>query len=348
MHETELTQKARRQKRKAPDDGEEADSDDEAENRLAELRDKVNRMTERMDGSMRKLIDGRHNVRHIHESLAATAEEARATASTQASTQHLRSQARPRRGSASGSDAEDEDEYQAFQPTDPAAGTRAPPSALTTFRNKVEDAKTRYQSHSLYERYAQDNDYVSFRRVVHDALYPDGDVPVPDPHTWFPEGDLPAPGITARRQDVNSDDDDDDIAVERVNISTKCPLTLQEFKDPLSSRKCRHSFEKTAIMEMLRHSQQRVGNERAVQCPVPGCSVMLTNDDMHHDAVLLRKIKRLQRAKELEEQEEDEDEEDGTPGGTQRNATIIDDDDDGDDAGGAADIDDLTKEDRDD
>ena len=52
------------------------------------------------------------------------------------------------------------------------------------FKSKIEDAKTRYQSHSLTARYADNNDYRDFRRVVHDAKHPEGDVQLPHHGEW--------------------------------------------------------------------------------------------------------------------------------------------------------------------
>ena len=315
----------KKRKRKEEQEGTAAadgSQDESVDKNLEELRDRVDRMTQRMDESMRKLIDGQHGVQHIKDSLASTAEDARAHASTQASTQQVRSQRRQRRASGSGSEEEDEDEqYPDFEPTDPTSGTQAPQSARNAFTAKLETAKTRYQSHSMAARYTENNDYVEFRRVVHDARNQDSDVPLPHASEWFPEGDVPAPGITARpRANANEEDDDDDIAIERTTISTKCPLTLQEFKNPLSSKKCTHSFERDAIMELITASRG------PVQCPVPGCQQVLAKTDLHLDQVLLRKIKRIQRAKELEEEEADSDSGAGNSG-TQRNATLIEDDD---------------------
>lgn len=314
----------KRNKRKRHHDGgsqenEEPESDDVQQD-LTELQGKVDRMTDRMEESMRKMIDGRHAVKDIKESIAATAEDVRANASTQASTQMLRSQRRPRNGS----DDEEDEAYQDFAPTDPTAGTQVQSAPIDAFRKRLDDAKTRYQSYSLAERYAKDNDYINFKNVVHDAQNHETGVPVPHARTWFAEeGEVPAPGVTTRAHD---DDSDDDIAISRATISTKCPLTLQEFKNPLTSKKCNHSFEDHAILSMIRNSPTR----GSVQCPCLGCQQTLTKDDLHTDLVLLRKIKRIQRAKELEEEDADDDDGDGR---TQRNATLID--DDGDDVDGA-------------
>lgn len=309
----------------------------EGEQNLDELRDKVSRMTTRMDESMRKMIDGQHSVQDIKASIAATATDARLNASTQASTQAASTQRRRRRGREEGEDGEegDEEEYQDFEPTDPRGGTQPQKSALETFRAKIDDSKTRYQAHSLTDRYADNNAYRDFKRVVHDARHPTGDVPMSHQNEWFDEGQAPAPGMTTRARNGDEEEDsDDDLAVSRTTISTKCPLTLTEFKKPLTSKKCPHSFEAEAILSLINGSTAHVGGgrsgEKTVQCPVSGCSQSLTKSDLHTDAVLVRQIKRLQRSRELDEEDAD-DREDGVDG-----PTLIGDDD-------TADVDDIVE-----
>ncbi|KAF2764251.1 hypothetical protein EJ03DRAFT_332030 [Teratosphaeria nubilosa] len=322
-----------RKRSRQDDEGDDGGGVDDIEQTLNQLREKVDKMTERMDESMRKIVDGQQGIATIKQSIIQTAKSAREYASTQASTQHMRSQARPRRDSGSDEESGDE-EYPEIQPTDPTTGTQAPQSAAELFKQKLDDSKTRYQSNSLYDRYATNEHYVNFRKLVHDARTGDEDVPMPDPEDWFPEGNVPAPGITHRGPvgGGGDQDSDDDIAVARVQISTKCPITLQQFKNPVTSKKCNHSFEKSAILELLSWGQG-VRNDRAVQCPVGACKEMLTQHDLHSDPVLIRKIKRIQRAKELEEQQEEEEEDESgiRDGGTQRNATLIESGDEEDD-----------------
>lgn len=346
---SEAEKASKKRKAKEVENGDQNEGAEDAEKSLEELRDKVDRMTQRMDESMRNLIDGQHGVQAMKESVDSTADFARVNASTQASTQgRTQTQRRRRRTEdGDGEDGEEDEDYADFEPTDPAANTQAQRSAIDNFRRDVENAKTRYQAHSLTARYAENNEYKQFRRVVHDARHHDGAVPLANPSEWFPEGERPAPGVTTRAAAAEADDDDDDdIAVSKASISTKCPLTLQEFKDPLSSTKCPHSFEREAILSMIsgaaaRPVEGKSRAEKAVQCPVSGCSKVLTRGDLETDKVLVRKIKRIQEAARLEEEEnEDEDDGDGRGGATQRNATFID-DEGGDEDG--ADVDDIVE-----
>lgn len=327
-----LVSKRRKRFEEGTREGDEAEIRSQEED-LERLREKVKQMNERMEEQMRKLVDAKSSVKHVQEAVVAAEQDARANAnaSTQASTQQGRA-LRSRRNGEHGDDEDGgEDDVHDFTPTDPAGGTQPPTAPKDVFQKRLEAAKQRYQGQSLTERYAENSAYADFRRVLHDGLYPDDDVEIPPPDQWFDEGGRPAPGVTRRTQ--NEDDSDDDIAVERTTISTKCPLTLREFEEPLSSKKCPHTFEKTAILGYIRRSQQR--NPRGkpyVQCPVPGCQEQLTEADTHSDQVLARKIKRLQAAKKAAEEGEDDDD-DAHPDGTQRRGHIIDSD--------AVDIDEL-------
>lgn len=144
------------------------------------------------------------------------------------------------------------------------------------FQDRLTRKKDEYTSRSLGGRYAEHKDYKNFKLIVHDAKYGD-DRQLPKPDTWFTETGSPAPGITQR----GDDDDEDDIVMDRASISTRCPITFQRFKEPWTSSKCPHTFEKTAILDMIRLSKTRVGGggignrqggEKAVECPVTGCS----------------------------------------------------------------------------
>ena len=142
-------------------------------------------------------------------------------------------------------------------------------------------------------RYASHNSYINFKRIVHDATHPgENPPPVPHPSTWFPPSPPGSPlrGLShhrdtgpSRRDRANSaadgadDGSDSDIEAVSERISIKCPLTLLPMKDPVTSKKCPHSFERAAIMDMINGSAMRVGGsnrrgandgEKATRCPV--------------------------------------------------------------------------------
>ncbi|KAK3080007.1 hypothetical protein LTS18_003366 [Coniosporium uncinatum] len=283
----------RKRKAKRQAEEREPDSDDEREEANVEkLREEVGRMTKKMDESIRKIIDGQQSLEHIENSLrSVTTNAASHSTVSQRQTQGMQRRGEDSEASVLGS----------FDPTDPAAGTAPPPPASSVlFRQRVDREKDTYTNLSLSTRYADHNTYIGFKQHVHEAHNPGEDAPpLPHRNTWFEEsGAEPAPGVTA------AEDSDDDIAIAREKISTKCPLTLLEFKDPVTSKKCPHSFEKSAIMEMIR---QPHGRGRVVKCPVAGCDQMLTADDLSANAALQRKIKRIQASRNAHHSD-DEDE----------------------------------------
>lgn len=296
----------KQQKRKAKDGLEDdADDQDQAE-WLHATRMRVERMTSLMERATRKIIDGYAAMDALETTLKAitsTANIAAATQATQASTARTLTQL----------PSSDDDAA-------PSTSNAPPPSLLSTFQNTLEQRIERYQATTHASRYSSHNSYINFKRVVHDAQNPGDSAPaLPHPSKWFTaaEGGGPEPGVTATAGAADEDESDDDIAIAREKISTKCPLTLQEFRDPVTSTKCPHSFERSAIETMI--SQQRPPEPRrrgeavdpawraSVQCPVSGCDHVLGMEDIRTDPVLVRRIKRIQRAKEMAEEEERED-----------------------------------------
>ena len=135
------------------------------------------------------------------------------------------------------------------------------------------------------------NDYRQFKQVVHDAQHPGDDAPpVPRARTWFPEENANQGSSSRRRRNnttdntSNADDSDDDIVISRATTNLKCPLTLRIFEEPFTSNKCKHTFEKKAILEYIQNSgthfanpgQPRRGAKQA-KCLQTGCDVVSRN-----------------------------------------------------------------------
>lgn len=173
---------------------------------------------------------------------------------------------------------------------------------------------------------------MGFYRVVHDAKHPGDEVP-PLPHasTWFSRLQDPAaeasqsqsqPGSHLGKREREPSPAESDIAIERERISLKCPITLLTFIDPVTSTKCPHSFERSAIEDMLKQttlSKPGPGGRRNrvkyIKCPI--CSLELTAQDLRTDLPLLRKVK---RAEDISQREAEEEEFDGR--GSKRRITL--------------------------
>lgn len=289
---------------------------------LDALAPKVDKMTEDMDLGLRKMLDDRESLSFVSDSVKAAIDSATAESEarhTEAQTQMEQSQrVIPQRNG-----ADDGDEFNDFTPTEPNGRTQATPAPQqlvhppsVTFKTTLARKRDRYQSSSLYDRYATNNEYKRFKREVHDAKHPGDNAPPMAPERqWFKEARLPQPGMTLGggvNNGDDDDDDDDDLAVARETISTKCPITLREFEQPVTSTKCTHSFEKHAIMELIARAPgtgrgAAAAAAKTVECPVHGCGKMLTAQTLTEDSSLKRKIARLQRAARMAEEEADAD-----------------------------------------
>jgi len=294
------------------------EAEDEEERQGHEkFQEKVKSLTERMDQSIRAVIDEQIWAEGIPDAL-----------------KHVATKAKPRTVRQDTSDQDTEEESNE-QPDASEQPTTLLHVALST-------QETTWKSKPLTERYTTNNNYVGWYAAVYESQNPDGP-PMPHSSLWFADEEgreVP----TSRTEHGNEDEDSDlEVASERVRIT--CPLTLRTMKDPVTSNKCRHSFEKDAILELLQESQDHVPftseqqaqlnhipqRERLrrnqlekqfwipqVRCPE--CSAILRREDLSPNPVLLRKIKRHVEAdqKRNATDSDEEEEDDEVPRGTQR------------------------------
>src|SRR3984957_13529152 len=247
---TELRLRHARQQARLEANGEEMDEEERIE--YDTFQAKVKDLTQKMDHSIRNVIDGQTWLENVPDALKVVAMRTGALAeATQQQTKGPTPMATQRNGS---EDDEDMDADEA-ENVDPLIAKPPQPSdaPIALLRSAFADQSSSWQSKSLTERYANSNEYTGFYRTVYDAKNPGENAP-PIPHAslWFAEEEdpdrLPLPGSQAPQ--VNGEEDSDvEIASERVSL--KCPITLLPFKDPLTSTKCPHSFEKDAILDML-------------------------------------------------------------------------------------------------
>lgn len=324
-------------RRKKWDAGKSLDDKEEDERTMAELQQKVDEATTKLEESMRAIIDSGMAAHRIDSALDWLRFNAPKHLEGEYHTQMAQRATQRQSQLASQSRTQDSDGDEDMENGGPAASNNTNPTpgptpldgprlALTgtteLFTTRMRREKDAYTSLSLTTRYARNNDYRDFRRVVHDAKYGDAGPPLGHEDTWFSDTGSPAPGITHA-----TPDSDDDLIVDKATISTRCPLTYQRFREPWTSTKCPHTFEKNAILEMIRGSANRIpapggggggaarGLEKVVECPIQGCSQMLTALDLRSDPILIRKIRRLIAAEEAgaedgEESDEDEEGED--------------------------------------
>ncbi|EAT80321.1 hypothetical protein HBH56_097420 [Parastagonospora nodorum] len=295
-------------KQKKWDAGKSLDDRETEEESMRALQEKVEEATAKLEESMRAVIDSGVAAQRIDDTLdwlrqhaPKQLEDEYNTQRTQRATQR-QSQINSQRRQDGDEDLSDAELSDGPTPgPTPLDGSRITLTGVNElFLDHQQRQKDVYTSKSLTTRYARNNDYREFKRMVHDAKYGDGGPVLGHEDTWFTETGSPAPGITdTQRGDF---DDDDDIVMDKATISIRCPLTFQQFKEPYTSTKCPHTFEKHAIVEMIRTSTNSTGTRgprggatKAVNCPVAGCDQNLTLDDLRSDPLLIRKIRRMQK-----------------------------------------------------
>ncbi|POS86304.1 hypothetical protein EPUL_001854 [Erysiphe pulchra] len=184
------------------------------------------------------------------------------------------------------------------------------------FRDAKNTYKTKYENMSLRERYADHNDYKNFKGMIHDAQNQGPNArPLEHPKYWF-SGDR-SQIIPSQEQSVNEENEDDEIIMTSATTNLKCSFTLQYFEEPYSNRKCKHTYEKSAILDYLNtegvvYSQPgrrgvRLGNKK-ITCPTPGCSVTLEHDDFYLDERIQQQVIKAKRFEATGDLADDSDE----------------------------------------
>ncbi|KAJ5983983.1 hypothetical protein N7481_006082 [Penicillium waksmanii] len=344
----------------------ESDDEDEELQLLAEKERQVDDVTGRMEVQMRQIIDSENRLSELTESVRSIEREEAEAQTAALGVRQTRGQRRMRRQQRDGDeegedDLEDEDYEGTPEREIRERNAQNPPSRR--LEDKLVNGAQEWDGLSLTERYARNNNYIGFYRMVHDSKFPGDEVPpMPSSSTWFShledtngengpsDGNLSRQNMRTRNRREPSPADSDEIAIQRERISLKCPLTLLPFQDPVTSTKCPHSFEREAITDMIARSTRyapdasRPGRRlRAVKCPV--CSILLTNEDLRTDPVLLRKVR---RAEELEKREADDDDEMGESGreGGANEVTLGSDAESSDEDGDAMEVDGDSESDR--
>lgn len=256
--------RARRRDRVAPP------TDDEArlERHLLAFEPDVDALTRQSEAAVRHAIDRRAE---LEDETAVLSDLYTAVA-----TRAVDAAAARRREKDGTDDGADDDDGDDDNPPDRKPEPPAP-STLDAFRELRARKLAEYHDRlTPAQRYAH-NDYAGFKKLWHDAAAGENGPALPDASRWFrPDGQpvMDRPGAAARRSAAGADgddddDDDDEVAVAREVLSLNCPLTLRPMDEPYSNGKCKHTFEKSAILDYL-------PAQGSVQCPQTGCSQVPT------------------------------------------------------------------------
>lgn len=353
LTEAEYERKKRydREERRRRQNGEDLGEQDVAKHEAFQTQ--VQDLTQKMDLSIRAVIDDRIWLEDLpaisKEVLSASLDEQ----STQREDEAYNQSPTPiasTRDTETGMDSGD----QGSRPSQTVTGSMTDTVPTTTphsiLQQKLQEQAREWQSKSLTERYAYNNDYAGWKREVHDNQDPQGEgAPLADARLWFAaeEGRDQTGPPQKRARGEDNDDSEDDIEISRERLSYKCPITLLPFEDPVTSTKCKHSYEKEAILDMLRTSadhaplsaeqeaeisairdsknrkrrkqQLESQQERRVQCPE--CRVKMLKGDLQPNPILKRRVLRYlaaQRRAQTATSDVEGSEDEGHVTGTQR------------------------------
>nr|CAG8616769.1 14931_t:CDS:2 [Entrophospora candida] len=129
---------------------------------------------------------------------------------------------------------------------------------LDSHEEEVKRLNIIFDDRSEKEKYFQNEHYNEFKQKVWEVNHQDE----------------PMPPLDA--------DADDDIVVGRQKESLKCPITTLLYEEPVTSNVCKHTFSKSAILQLISR------NRDVVCCPIPDSSTSISFrdvdevDDMKH------------------------------------------------------------------
>ena len=286
----EVAKLADKRRNQGIDESEKSKEDIEAEQYADNLEKKVTAITSKAEKALRELIDYGDELSMQDTILKEVVDNIPSPPANPISF------GRPRRSRGEKHGEEDEEgEVDVEAPsTDPEIL-----SALELLQKAKEAYAINYASKSMRQRYLifrdtwlklirtsryDVNDYRNFKRGVHDACHQGENAPpVPHASTWF-DDDTSSSSRRVRNSTDNTnnadEDSDEEVIIQSETRNLKCPLTLQYFIEPYSNNKCKHTFEKAAILDYHQKNAvafmpstqrgQRTG-PRQIKCPQTGC-----------------------------------------------------------------------------
>nr|CAG8452961.1 8323_t:CDS:2 [Entrophospora candida] len=144
---------------------------------------------------------------------------------------------------------------------------------LDSHEEEVKRLNIIFDNKSEKEKYFQNEHYNEFRQKVWDVNHQDE----------------PMPPLDA--------DADDDVVVGRQKESLKCPITTLLYEEPVTSNVCKHTFSKSAILQLISR------NKDVVCCPIPGCDKQIMTHNLQPNKRMERKVAIAKRDDQMEDLE---------------------------------------------
>ena len=87
-----------------------------------------------------------------------------------------------------------------------------------------------------------------------------------------------------RKLNIENSDDEDEIMFSQAEVSLKCPITKQQYKNPVRAN-CGHTFEESAIKALCVRGASR--------CPYIGCTSVINKESLQIDHAMVRRLQRV-------------------------------------------------------
>lgn len=224
-------------------------------NKLPELEETIADLTARLEKGMRSVVDQKANFQNEKDALIETV--------TQLEGRKRAYEDEKERIAEQHSEENDEAKEEPMEDEEAQGIT-----LFNIFMQEYDKRKVEWEAENMYNRYSKNNDYATFRKIVYDARKGEDDREMPSAKYWFDSAGEPQnmyPGDRVGSDHSKDGDEEDDLIVAAENRDLRCPLSMALLENPVTSKKCPHSFEKVPFSEFLRNGKGRV------QCPVSGC-----------------------------------------------------------------------------
>lgn len=234
--------------------------DEGEEEAFKSYQNKVEALTKAMDESIRKIVDGQQFTKHSSGWIQHVIDK-----STEFNQRDQESRAR-----------DSDDEYEQNERRSRPRRLDSTENGTAILRAAQITAQSEWDGQSLTQRYARNNTYADFYRMLWDSKHPgEQPPPLPDPSMWFAahegrgQGRNTQPSTQRSATAVDDDDHNDTLSNSAMDEDTeiqmtsdvrsvKCPLTVRYFEEPMTSTLCPHSFEKAAILAFIRNSDKHL------------------------------------------------------------------------------------------
>ncbi|CAO1631741.1 unnamed protein product [Sympodiomycopsis kandeliae] len=145
---------------------------------------------------------------------------------------------------------------------------------VSIYKAYVDEHLTKYKNQTSRQKYLHREEYTGFKEQIWEAYNTTAMPPLIE-QIPVEEGD-------------NEQDEDDDFAVGGTILDFKCPITMAILENPVTCKKCKHSYSKEAMPDYF-------ARQATVTCPKAGCVTKMSKSDLFDDKALAKRVQGYKR-----------------------------------------------------